>query len=119
LPKGLDSRIAERGSSLSGGQKQRLSLARALAINPKVLLLDDFTARVDINTERKIFANLAKNYPDTTIVAITQKISSIVDFDNVVLVMEGELIAIGKHEELLASSLEYQQIFNSQKRTEE
>lgn len=119
LPEGLDTKISERGSSLSGGQKQRLTLARALALNPKILLLDDFTARVDINTERKIFANLKQNYPEITVVAITQKIKSIEEFDDIVLVMEGELIAIGKHEELLKSSLEYQQIYNSQQRTED
>ncbi|MFS8130586.1 MAG: ABC transporter ATP-binding protein [Candidatus Dojkabacteria bacterium] len=119
LPKGLDTKISERGSSLSGGQKQRLTLARALALNPKILLLDDFTARVDINTEKKIFANLQKNYPEITVIAITQKIKSIEDFDNIILVMEGELIATGKHEALLKKSLEYQQIYNSQQRTEE
>ncbi|MEO6728763.1 MAG: ABC transporter ATP-binding protein [Candidatus Dojkabacteria bacterium] len=119
LPKGLDTKISERGSSLSGGQKQRLTLARALVLNPKILLLDDFTARVDINTEKKIFANLKKNYPEVTVIAITQKIKSIEDFDNIILVMEGELIATGKHEELLKKSLEYQQIYNSQQRTEE
>jgi len=119
LSQGLDTKISERGSSLSGGQKQRLTLARALALNPKILLLDDFTARVDINTEKKIFANLKKNYPEITIIAITQKIKSIEDFDNIILVMEGELIATGKHETLLKKSLEYQQIYNSQQRTED
>lgn len=119
LPEGLNTMITERGTSLSGGQKQRLTLARALSMNPKVLLLDDFTARVDINTEKRILENLKKNYPNITIVAITQKIESVTDFDQVILVMEGELVASGKHEELLDKSLEYQQIFNSQKRTEE
>jgi ATP-binding cassette subfamily B protein len=119
LPDGLDTRISERGSSLSGGQKQRLTLARALALNPKILLLDDFTARVDINTERKIFENLKKNYPEITVVAITQKIKSIEEFDDIILVMEGELVARGKHAELLKNSLEYQQIYNSQQRTED
>jgi len=114
LPNKLDSLLTERGTSLSGGQKQRLTLARALALNPKILLLDDFTARVDINTEKIILANLAKNYPQITIVSITQKIASIEDFDNIILVMEGELLATGKHNELLEKSLEYQLIFNSQ-----
>lgn len=117
-PQKLEYMISERGASLSGGQKQRLTLARALALNPKILLLDDFTARVDIKTEKKIFENLKKNYPDITVVAITQKISSVEDFDNVILVMEGELIASGKHSELLNKSLEYKQIFNSQQQTE-
>ncbi len=114
LPKKLDSVISERGTTLSGGQKQRLTLARALALNPKILLLDDFTARVDIKTEKKIFENLKKNYPNITVVAITQKIDSIADFDNIILVMEGELIATGKHKELMDKSLEYRQIYNSQ-----
>lgn len=115
LPEKLETVVSERGVSLSGGQKQRLTLARALALNPKILLLDDFTARVDVNTEKKIFDNLKKNYPEITIIAITQKINSIKDFDNIILVMEGELIATGKHEELLKKSLEYNQIYNSQK----
>jgi len=118
LPLKLDEVISERGSSLSGGQKQRLTLARALSINPKILLLDDFTARVDVNTEKKILDNLNKNYPDITIVAITQKIDSIKDFDHIILVMEGELLGVGKHDELLKNSLEYQQIFKSQQNTE-
>jgi ATP-binding cassette subfamily B protein len=115
LPDKLETIITERGSSLSGGQKQRLTLARALALNPKVLLLDDFTARVDLNTEKKILANLRKNYPEITIIAITQKIASVVDFDDVVLLMEGELLAKGTHEQLLKKSIEYKLIFNSQK----
>jgi ATP-binding cassette subfamily B protein len=119
LPNKLDTLMSERGTTLSGGQKQRLTLARALALNPKILLLDDFTARVDIATEKKIFSNITQNYPDTTIVAITQKINSVKEFDQIVLIMEGELIANGTHEELLASSLEYRQIFNSQQRTED
>ncbi len=110
--------ITERGSSLSGGQKQRLTLARALSINPKVLLLDDFTARVDIKTEKNIIDNLDKNYPDITLLSITQKIESIKDYDQILLIMEGELIAKGTHEELLKNSFEYQQIYNSQQTTE-
>lgn len=118
LPNKLDTVLSERGSSLSGGQKQRLTLARALAINPKILLLDDFTARVDINTERKILENLSKNYPSITLISITQKIESIKEFDKIFLVMEGDLVASGTHKELLKDSLEYNQIFNSQQRTE-
>ncbi len=63
LPQKLDTVVSERGSSLSGGQKQRIMLARALALNPRVLLLDDFTARVDATTERKILENVQRNYP--------------------------------------------------------
>lgn len=116
--KGVDTLITERGSSLSGGQKQRLTLARALSINPKILLLDDFTARVDIKTEKNIITNLEKNYPELTLLSITQKIESVKDYDQILLIMEGELIAKGTHKELLKNSFEYQQIFNSQQTTE-
>lgn len=117
LPGGLDAMIMERGTSLSGGQKQRIMLARALALNPRVLLLDDFTARVDNTTEHKILKNVKENYPDVTLVSVTQKISSIEDFDQIIVLMEGEILAVGKHEELMQKSPEYVQIFDSQKST--
>src|SRR5256885_6821320 len=88
LPEGLDTIVSERGTSLSGGQKQRIMLARALAINPKILLLDDFTARVDTNTEKKILDNISKNYPGLTLVSVTQKISSIEKYDQIIVLME-------------------------------
>lgn len=117
-PEGMNTLISERGASLSGGQKQRLSLARALSLNPKILLLDDFTARVDIKTEQTIISNLKENYPDLTLLSISQKIESVKDYDQILLIMEGELLAKGTHQELLEKSFEYQQIFNSQKSTE-
>jgi ATP-binding cassette subfamily B protein len=117
LPKGLDSIVSEQGKSLSGGQKQRLMLARALALNPKILLLDDFTARVDTKTEAKILENLIKNYPDLTLISVTQKISSIEKYDQIILLMEGELLAKGTHKQLLKTSAEYMQIYNTQKST--
>jgi len=117
LPQGLETIVSERGSSLSGGQKQRIMLARALAINPKVLLLDDFTARVDTLTEQKISGNLKENYPDTTIVSITQKIDPVKDYDQIIVFMEGELIASGQHHYLMQHSPEYVQIYRSQKST--
>jgi ATP-binding cassette subfamily B protein len=83
-----------------------------------VILLDDFTARVDNETERRIFANIDKNYPDITKILITQKISSIRDADQIILLMEGELLASGTHEELIKTSFEYKQIAESQKTTE-
>ena len=111
----LDTVITERGSNLSGGQKQRITLARALAINPKILFLDDFTARIDNKTEQKILENIKKNYPNITLISITQKISPIKDYDQIILLMEGDILMIGKHEDLLAKSSEYVQIYNSQK----
>lgn len=118
LPQGLETIISERGNSLSGGQKQRIMLARALAIEPKILLLDDFTARVDTNTEQKILANLKQHYPGITLLSITQKIASAKDFEQIVLLMEGELVAKGTHETLMKTCPEYVQIFDSQQSLE-
>ena len=117
LPKKLDTIVSERGTSLSGGQKQRIMLARALALNPKVLLLDDFTARVDSGTEKKILDNVKKNYPDLTLISVTQKIAPIENYDQIILLMEGEVLANGVHEDLMKTSTEYVQIYNSQQST--
>ncbi len=117
LPQGLESLVSERGTSLSGGQKQRVMLARALALNPQVLLLDDFTARVDTNTERAILENVHKNYPGITLVSVTQKIASVVDYDQIILLMEGEVLATGTHQELMETSPEYVQLYDSQRST--
>ncbi|GAA4085989.1 ABC transporter ATP-binding protein [Mucilaginibacter panaciglaebae] len=117
LPGGLSTVVSERGSSLSGGQKQRIMLARALAVNPKVLLLDDFTARVDASTEKKILANVQRNYPNLTLLSVTQKIAAIEHYDQVILLMQGEVIAHGSHKYLMDTSPEYVQIFNSQQST--
>jgi len=96
LPNKMDTIISERWTSLSWWQKQRIMLARALAINPKILILDDFTARLDINTEKKILENVINNYP------------------NITLLMEWEILAVWIHDELINKSLEYIQIYNSQ-----
>ncbi|MEP6845778.1 MAG: ABC transporter ATP-binding protein, partial [Panacibacter sp.] len=117
LPNKLDSVVSERGTSLSGGQKQRIMLARALAIDPKILLLDDFTARVDTNTETKILNNLRKNYPGITLISVTQKIETAEHFDQIIVLMEGEIVASGIHSDLMNESPEYIQIFYSQQST--
>jgi ATP-binding cassette subfamily B protein len=114
LPDGLDTIVSERGGSLSGGQKQRVMLARALAGGPKVLLLDEFTARVDKQTEQKIWNNVTRTYPDITLVSITQNLAPIMDYEQIILLMEGEVIGKGTHAELMKSSPEYVQIFQSQ-----
>ncbi len=117
LPDGLNTIVSERGSSLSGGQKQRIMLARALAVNPQILLLDDFTARIDQNTERKILKNVQNNYPGLTLISVTQKISAVEQYDQIVLLTDGEIVATGKHDELMKTSTDYIQIFNSQRST--
>ena len=92
-------------------------LARALALDPKVLLLDDFTARVDSHTEKKILDNVARNYPNITLLSVTQKISSVEHYEQIILLMEGEIIASGTHRELIETCPEYVQIYNSQRST--
>ena len=117
LPDGLNTMVAERGTSLSGGQKQRVMLARALALNPRILLLDDFTARVDKRTEQKIMENIRVYYPDMTIITVTQKIASVEKYEQIILLMESEVVATGNHATLIQSCPEYVQIFNSQRST--
>ena len=117
LPQKLDTMVSERGSNLSGGQKQRIMLARALALNPRILLLDDFTARVDSTTERKILENVQRNYPGITLLSVTQKIASVEEYDQIVLLMEGEVLASGTHKQLMETSPEYVQIYDSQRST--
>lgn len=117
LPAGLDTMVIERGASLSGGQKQRIMLARALALDPTILFLDDFTARVDLRTEQRILANINQNYPALTLISITQKIAPIEDYDQIILLMAGDLVAAGTHTDLLENSVEYQQIYESQRST--
>jgi len=117
LPDGLNTKVSERGLSLSGGQKQRIMLARALAIDPKILLLDDFTARVDNQTEASILKNIAQYYPELTLISVTQKIAAIAQYEQIILLMQGEKLASGTHQELMENSPEYVQIFNSQQST--
>lgn len=117
LPNGLNTIVSERGSSLSGGQKQRIMLARALAVNPEILLLDDFTARVDQSTEEKILKNVLANYPELTLISVTQKIAAMDRYDQIILLTQGEIVAAGKHEELLNQSIDYVQILESQQST--
>lgn len=118
LPEQLDTPISERGSNLSGGQKQRLALARAVIAKPPIILLDDFTARVDRATDKRIRERVSDISPNQTIVSISQTIQSIMDADQIILLMEGEVVATGTHQELLSNSFEYKQILESQHSTE-
>jgi len=92
-------------------------LARALALNPKVLLLDDFTARVDSTTEQAILNNVREMYPGITLISVTQKIASVEQYDQIVLLMEGEALAAGTHRHLMETCPEYVQIYDSQRST--
>jgi ATP-binding cassette, subfamily B, multidrug efflux pump len=117
LPKKYDTVVGQKGVNLSGGQKQRLSIARALVRRPKVLLLDDSTSALDLKTEAKLLKAL-KNYTCTTFI-ITQKISTAMEADQILVLEDGKLIAEGNHESLLQNSSLYQQIFQSQYGEEE
>lgn len=117
LPGKINTVVSERGTNLSGGQKQRIMLARALALNPRILLLDDFTARVDKRTERKIMDNIMVNYPGITILTVTQKIAPVEHYEQIILLMESEVIAAGTHDSLIQTCPEYVQIYNSQRST--
>ena len=118
LPQGLETVVSERGTSLSGGQKQRIMLARALALDPRILFLDDFTARVDLAAEARILANVQRSYPHLTLISITQKLAPVEGYDQIILLMEGEVLATGAHAELAHTSPEYGQILRSQQSTD-
>jgi len=114
LPQGYDTHVEERGANLSGGQKQRLAIARALIMQPKILLLDDSTSSVDIETETKIQAALAAIMRDRTSFVVAQRISTVLNADKILVIDKGQVAAAGTHAELIKSSTIYQEIFESQ-----
>ncbi|MDR7078715.1 ATP-binding cassette subfamily B protein [Neobacillus niacini] len=113
-PEGYQTRIGQGGVNFSGGQKQRLSIARALIKNPQILILDDSTSAVDVTTEERIKAGLKKYAQGLTCLLIAQRITSIMDADNIVVMDHGEIVGMGKHEELLRDCKVYQEIYQSQ-----
>ncbi|MBS4218599.1 ABC transporter ATP-binding protein [Bacillus sp. FJAT-49711] len=119
MPNGYDTVLGQRGVNLSGGQKQRISIARALLLKPAVLILDDSTSAVDVKTEIAIQKALRSDWSDSTCIFIAQRISSVVDADRIIVIENGEIVAEGKHEQLLSESRIYQEIYASQQRKEE
>lgn len=116
LPKEYDTVIGQKGVNLSGGQKQRLSIARALIRKPKILLLDDSTSALDLQTEGKLLKEIKKLSCTTFI--ITQKISTVMEADTILLLEDGHIVDQGNHHTLLQSSELYQKIYNSQHQQE-
>ena len=113
MPKGLDTDLGQGGVNVSGGQKQRLCIARTLLKNPKILIFDDSTSAVDTATEAKIRAELAK-LTDVTKIIIAQRVTSVMDSDQIVIMENGRIHAVGTHDELLAGDPIYQEIYHSQ-----
>jgi ATP-binding cassette subfamily B protein len=114
FPDGYDTHIEQGGTNLSGGQKQRLCIARALLKNPKILILDDSTSAVDTQTDALIRRALNDNLPETTKIIIAQRVSSVMNADKIVIMDEGEINAVGTHEELLKSNPAYRDVYESQ-----
>jgi len=111
---GYDTRVGERGVTLSGGQKQRVAIARALLLNPKILILDDATSSVDLATEYRIQKALERLMKGRTSFVIAQRVATVLNADQILVLDKGEIAARGVHEELLASSELYAQIYSSQ-----
>jgi ATP-binding cassette subfamily B protein len=114
LPQGYDTDIAQRGVNLSGGQKQRIAIARALLLQPKILILDDSTSAVDVETETKIQTALEELMKDRTSFVVAQRISTVLNADKIVVIDRGQIAAEGTHAELIKRSRIYQEIYDSQ-----
>lgn len=116
LENGYDTELGQGGVNVSGGQKQRLCIARAILKNPKVLILDDSTSAVDTETEAKLRKGLAQSLPGTTKLIIAQRVASIETADQIIILEDGKIDAIGTHEELLKRNAFYQELYESQKK---
>jgi ATP-binding cassette subfamily B protein len=114
LPNGYDTRIEERGVNLSGGQKQRIAIARALLLRPSILILDDSTSSVDVETETKIQDAMKSWLKDSTSFVVAQRISTVLHADKILVVDEGKVVAQGTHNQLMESSSVYREIYDSQ-----
>ena len=119
FPQGFDTVLGERGITLSGGQKQRLSIARAIARDPKILILDDCLSAVDTNTENIILNNLKRIMDQRTSVIISHRVSSAKLADRIVVLDEGMIIEKGTHAELMAKNGAYKELYEKQLMTEE
>ena len=110
----LDRKVEQSGSNYSGGQKQRLCIARAILKKPKILILDDSTSAVDTKTDRLIRKGLKEDLPAITKIVIAQRISSIEDADQIIIMDNGKIDQIGTHDELIKSNKIYQEVYKTQ-----
>ena len=118
-PEGYESPIAQGGSNVSGGQKQRLSIARAIAKNPKIFLFDDSFSALDYKTDMVLRKALHDKIADATIIIVAQRISTILNADKILVLDDGHMAGIGSHKELMKSCEVYRQIAMSQLSEEE
>lgn len=116
---GFDSQISQGGTNISGGQKQRLSIARALVRKPEIYLFDDSFSALDFKTDAKLRIALKKEIKDSTVIIVAQRVSTIMDADQILVLDEGEIVGIGKHKELLNTCKVYREIVSSQLSEEE
>jgi ATP-binding cassette subfamily B protein len=119
FPDGFDTMLGEKGINLSGGQKQRACIARALSWNPSILVLDDALSAVDTATEANIFDGLLEKLPDTTIVLISHRISTVRNCDRIIVLHDGCIAESGTHEELLENGQYYADLYTRQLLEEE
>ena len=119
LPDKLDSYVAQGGKNFSGGQKQRLAIARALVRKPEIYVFDDSFSALDFKTDAKLRAALKTYAKDSSIIVVAQRVSSILDADNILVINDGQIVGQGKHEELLKTCKVYQDIVKSQLDAEE
>ncbi|MFT9269346.1 MAG: ABC transporter ATP-binding protein, partial [Liquorilactobacillus nagelii] len=113
-PDGVKHRVEERSANFSGGQKQRLSIARGIIGKPPILILDDSTSALDAQSEKLVQQALATEMQATTVFMISEKISSVLHADQILVMDQGKLVAAGKHQELLKDSVIYQEIYSAQ-----
>ncbi|MDE6195663.1 MAG: ABC transporter ATP-binding protein/permease, partial [Erysipelotrichaceae bacterium] len=116
FPHGYETELEQGGGNVSGGQKQRLCIARALIKKPKIIILDDSTSAVDTTTDANIRKAFRENLNDTTTIIIAQRISSIQDADRILVLEDGQIQAIGTHDELLQNNQIYQEVYYSQQK---
>lgn len=116
FPDGYETELGQGGVNVSGGQKQRLCIARALLKHPKIMIMDDSTSAVDTATDAAIRSGLKKEFGDTTVLIIAQRISSVENADRIIVMNDGKIDAVGTHDELIATNQIYQDVYNSQKK---
>ena len=114
FPDGYETQVGERGQGLSGGEKQRIAIARAILHDPKILILDDSTSACDVATEARIQDAINGRFAGVTKLLIAQRISTVISADRIILLENGRIIATGRHEDLLESSPQYKEIYDSQ-----